>query len=175
MPHELIARGATLDFVMGPQPSRWGSGVDDVPRSLTARGQRPQLLHDLLGSGAKATLADGRALPALVDDDAATTVGLGGGATIALTGLSNGTPTMYTLTSGDGRIQGGEWTLEARNGNGHWTVLDQRSGEAFESARQTRPFRIARPGRYSEYRLRLAAPGRLPLAEIELLAPSAVQ
>ena len=50
-----------------------------------------------------------------------------------------------------------------------------RSGEAFESARQTRPFRIARPGRYSEYRLRLAAPGRLPLAEIELLAPSAVQ
>lgn len=82
---------------------------------------------------------------------------------------------MYTLTSGDGRIQGGEWTLEARNGNGHWTVLDQRSGEAFESARQTRPFRIARPGRYSEYRLRLAAPGRLPLAEIELLAPSAVQ
>ena len=44
VPHELIARGATLDFVMGPQPSRWGSGVDDVPRSLTARGQRPQLL-----------------------------------------------------------------------------------------------------------------------------------
>ena len=146
-----------------------------MPRSLTARGQRPQLLHDLLGSGAKATLADGRALPALVDDDAATTVGLGGGATIALTGLGDGAPTMYTLTSGDGRIQGGEWTLEARSGNGRWIVLDQRSGEAFESARQTRPFRIAKPGRYSEYRLRLAAPGRLPLAEIELLAPSAVQ
>ena len=36
VPHELIAKGATLDFVMGPQPSRWGSGVDDVPRSLTA-------------------------------------------------------------------------------------------------------------------------------------------
>ncbi|MFB3128737.1 MAG: GH92 family glycosyl hydrolase, partial [Lysobacteraceae bacterium] len=62
VPHDLIAKGATLDFVMGPRPSRWGSGVDDVPRSLTARGQRPQLLHDLLGSGAKATLADGRAL-----------------------------------------------------------------------------------------------------------------
>lgn len=175
VPHDLIAKGATLDFVMGPRPSRWGSGVDDVPRSLTARGQRPQLLHDLLGSGAKATLADGRALPALVDDDASTTVGLGGGATIALTGLSDGTPTMYTLTSGDGRIQGGEWTLEARNGGGSWTVLDQRSGEDFESARQTRPFRIARPGRYSEYRLRLAAPARLPLAEIELLAAGTVQ
>ena len=157
VPHELIAKGATLDFEMGPQPSRWGSGADDVPRSLT-RAQRPQLLHDLLGSGAEAALADGRALPALVDDDAATSVGLGGGATITLTGLGDGTPTMYTLTSGDGRIQGGEWTLEARNGNGRWTVLDQRSGEAFESARQTRPFRIARPGRYDAYRLRLAAP-----------------
>ncbi|WQI20349.1 GH92 family glycosyl hydrolase [Stenotrophomonas maltophilia] len=175
VPHDLIAKGATLDFVMGPRPSRWGSGVDDVPRSLTARGQRPQLLHDLLGSGAKATLADGRALPALVDDDASTTVGLGGGATIALTGLSDGTPTMYTLSSGDGRIQGGEWTLEARNGGGSWTVLDQRSGEDFASARQTRPFRIAKPGRYSEYRLRLVAPGRMPLAEIELLAPSTAQ
>ncbi len=132
-------------------------------------------LKSLLRIESKATLADGRALPALVDDDASTTVGLGGGATIALTGLSDGAPTMYTLTSGDGRIQGGEWTLEARNGNGRWTVLDQRSGEAFESARQTRPFRIAKPGHYGEYRLRLAAPGRLPLAEIELLAPSAVQ
>jgi len=175
VPHDVIAKGATLDFVMGPQPSRWGSGVDDVPRSLTARGQRPQLLHVLLGSGAKATLADGRALPALVDDDATTTVGLGGGATIALTGLTDGTPTMYTLTSGDGSIRGGEWALEARNGNGSWAVLDQRSGEDFESARQTRPFRIAKPGRYSEYRLRLLAPGRLPLAEIELLAASTVQ
>lgn len=175
VPHELIAKGATLDFVMGPRPSRWGSGVDDAPPSLTARGQRPQLLHDLLGSGAKATSGDGRALPALVDDDAGTTVGLGGGAIIALTGLAEGAPTMYTLTSGDGSIRGGEWALEARSGDGSWTLLDQRSGEDFESARQTRPFRIARPGRYSEYRLRLVAPGRMPLAEIELLAPGAAQ
>ncbi|KAG1581463.1 hypothetical protein G6F46_015357 [Rhizopus delemar] len=82
---------------------------------------------------------------------------------------------MYTLTSGDGSIRGGEWALEARSGDGSWTLLDQRSGEDFESARQTRPFCIARPGRYSEYRLRLVAPGRMPLAEIELLAPGAAQ
>ena len=37
---------------------------------------------------------------------------------------------------------------------------------------QTRPFRIAQPGRYAEYRLRIAAPGRLQLAEVELLAPA---
>jgi hypothetical protein len=175
VPHEVIAKGATLDFVMGPQPSRWGSGVDDVPRSLTARGQRPQLLHDLLGNGAQAALADGRALPALIDDDANTAVPLGGGVTIALSHVGDGVPTMYTLTSGDGTIRGGEWTLEARAGNGRWVTLDQRRGEDFTSARQTRPFRIASPSRYAEYRLRLAAPGRLQLAEIELLAPSPLQ
>ena len=79
------------------------------------------------------------------------------------------------LAGDTGRIRGGEWALEARSGDGSWTLLDQRSGEDFESARQTRPFRIARPGRYSEYRLRLVAPSRMPLAEIELLAPGAAQ
>ena len=51
-------------------------------------------------------------------------------------------------------------------------MLDERSGETFDSPRQTRPFRIATPARHAEYRLRLGAPGRLALAEIELLAPA---
>jgi hypothetical protein len=79
---------------------------------------------------------------------------------------------MYTLTSGEGPIRGAGWTLEARSGGGRWTTLDQRRGEDFSAARQTRPFRIASPSRYAEYRLRVAAPGRLQLAEIELLSPS---
>ena len=175
VPHALIAQGATLDFTMGPQPSRWGSGADDVPPSLTAVGKRPQLLHDLLGSSVRAALADGRALPALTDDDADTAVALGAGATISLSGGADGIPTMYTLTSGDGAIRGGQWVLEARSGNGSWRTLDQRDGEDFTSPRQTRPFRIATPARYSEYRLRVIGPGRLQLAEIELLAPATVQ
>ena len=175
VPHELIARGATLDFVMGPEPSRWGSGENDAPPSLTARGQRPQLLHDLLGEGAQATLADGHSLAALVDDDAGTTVALRGDTTLVLGGAADGAATMYTLTSGDGAIRGAGWTLEARTGNGRWTTLDQRRGEDFAWARQTRPFRIAHPSRYSEYRLRIAAPARLQLAEIELLAPGAAR
>lgn len=170
VPHEVIAKGATLDFVMGPAPSTWGTGPDDAPRSLTARGQRPALLHDLLGAGAQAQTADGAALPALIDDDAATTVPVGTG-TIVLTGLADGAATMYTLTSGTGPIRGGAWTLEARRSGGRWTTLDERRGEAFDWAQQTRPFAIGRPGRYAEYRLRIAAPGRMQLAEVELLAP----
>ena len=170
VPHEVIAKGATLDFVMGPQPSTWGSGPDDAPRSLTARGQRPALLHDLLGSGARAQLADGRAVPALLDDDAGTTVPVGAG-TVVFSGVSDGTPSMYTLTSGNAAIRGGAWTLEARRTGGRWVTLDERRGEDFAWALQTRPFAIGKPGRYAEYRLRIAAPGRMQLAEVELLAP----
>lgn len=174
VPHEVIAKGATLDFVMGPQPSTWGSGPDDAPRSLTARGQRPALLHDLLGSGARAQLADGRAVPALLDDDAGTTVPVGAG-TVVFTGVSDGTPSMYTLTSGNGAIRGGAWTLEARRAGGRWVTLDERRGEDFAWALQTRPFAIGKPGRYAEYRLRIAGPGRMQLAEVELLAPMGEQ
>jgi len=170
VPHEVIAKGATLDFVMGPKPSTWGSGPDDAPRSLTARGQRPALLHDLLGSGARAQGADGRSLQALVDDDAGTVVPLGASA-VSFTGVSEGVPSMYTLTSGNAPIRGGEWTLEARRSGGRWITLDQRRGEDFAWAQQTRPFGIATPGRYAEYRLRIAGPGRMQLAEVELLAP----
>ena len=174
VPHEVIAKGATLDFVMGPQPSTWGSGPDDAPRSLTARGQRPALLHDLLGSGARAQLADGRAVPALLDDDAGTTVPVGAG-TVVFSGVSDGTPSMYTLTSGNGAIRGGAWTLEARRAGGRWVTLDERRGEDFAWALQTRPFAIGKPGRYAEYRLRIAGPGRMQLAEVELLAPMGEQ
>jgi len=101
-------------------------------------------------------------------------VPLGAGATIALTVVGDGAPTMYTLTSGEGAIRGAGWTLEARTAGGRWTTLDERRSEDFTSPRQTRPFRIASPSRFAEYRLRVAAPGRLQLAEIELLSPSTV-
>jgi hypothetical protein len=80
--------------------------------------------------------------------------------------------TFYTLTNGERPMKGAAWTLEARSGNGGWQTLDTRSGEAFEWSLQLRPFRIAKPGRYDQYRLRFTAPGRMQLAEVELLAPS---
>jgi hypothetical protein len=82
---------------------------------------------------------------------------------------------MYTLTSGNGAIRGGAWTLEARRAGGRWVTLDERRGEDFAWALQTRPFAIGKPGRYTEYRLRIAGPGRMQLAEVELLAPTGEQ
>jgi predicted alpha-1,2-mannosidase len=173
VPHEVIAAGATLDFEMGPQPSRWGTGPDDAPRSLTAKGARPAGLHDLLGAGAKATLAKGGAAEGLIDNDAGTALAVGDVGTVTFTGLGDGKAVMYTLTSGESPIRGAEWTLEARTAGGSWKTVDQRKDEAFEWARQTRPFSIKQPGAFAEYRLTIKARGRAQLAEVEVLAPAA--
>lgn len=172
LPHELLANGALLEFEMGPEPSRWGSAADAVPRSLTTPGQRPTPQRDLL-HGAQARLGDGTLLPVLLDDDAATESPLRGTATLTFSGVAAGAAAMYTLTSGGDPIRDASWTLEARSAGGQWKVIDQRSNEAFRWARQTRPFRIAQPATHAEYRLRLGARDSLRLAEIELLAPAA--
>lgn len=88
---------------------------------------------------------------------------------VTVSGIDAGTPTLYTLTSGSAAITNGGWTLEARAAGGHWTVIDQRRDEVFRWPLQTRPFRIATPGAYTDYRLRVSTPRPVQLAEIELL------
>lgn len=169
LPHADIANGATLDFVMGPTPSRWGTGPDDAPPSLTPAGERPAPLRDVLGDTARITLAGGGDVAALHDDDAGTVAAVASASTLRFSGMARGTPTLYTLTSGNAAITASGWTLEARMADGVWKVVDQRREETFDWPLQTRPFRIAAPGAYAEYRLRFSAPAKLQLAEIELL------
>lgn len=169
LPHADIAEGATLDFVMGPRPSRWGTDGDAAPPSLTPPGQHPAPLQDLLGTRARITRDDGGAVDALHDDDAATMATLSSTSAVTVSGIDAGTPTLYTLTSGNAAITNGGWTLEARTGSGHWTVIDQRRDEMFRWPLQTRPFRIAAPGAYTDYRLRVSTLKPVQLAEIELL------
>ncbi|MCF5929788.1 glycoside hydrolase family 92 protein, partial [Xanthomonas perforans] len=169
LPHAAIAKGATLDFEMGPTPSRWGSAPEDVPPSLTAPGKRPAPLRDLLGASARVTQADGRALTALHDDDAGSASAVSPATVLTLSGLDRGEAMLYTVTSGDAAIASAAWTLEARTAGGTWRVVDTRREERFQWPLQTRPFRIATPGSYAEYRLHWTAPARAQVAEIELL------
>ena len=158
---------------MGPQPSDWGSAAADLPGSLTADGQAPSGLFDTLARAASAVDAGGKAMPALVDDDAMTTSVLAGpDASVRLKPGAEARPTFYSLTSGETALPSASWVLEARSGEGAWTELDRRQNERFHWPRQLRPFRIAQPGSWREYRLRPLESGSMALAEVELLQPT---
>ncbi|MFI6295555.1 GH92 family glycosyl hydrolase [Nonomuraea sp. NPDC050790] len=149
LPHDVLARGAVLDFAMGPEPSTWGEPL----KSITPDGEKPRPLRDIPVSGGPAALSD---------DTSATTAQVP--EPVTLRAGTREKVTFYTLTSA--QTGPSSWTLEGSLDGATWTVADRRENEAFTWSRQTRPFKIANPGRYAHYRLTTTG----TLAELELLA-----
>ena len=171
LPHALLAQGATLDFVMGPKPSAWGSGEQDLPPSLTTHG-KPSPMQDLVGPGQGEPSSE----PALPDlgqlfDHSSDTETLLPAAQpiVAWHYPQPRTVAMYTLTSARQAPAPSSWTLEASDDGQHWMVLDARKHERFDWARQTRAFVIHQPGQHAYYRLRFDNEAPTALAEIGLL------
>ncbi|WP_307812369.1 GH92 family glycosyl hydrolase [Phycicoccus sp. CSK15P-2] len=171
-------RGRTrVDFSMGPKPSSFGTRAEDAPPSLTTGSEPPNPLRDATGSGrgsaSASDLADGSAATALFDNTSRTSATFSTDrprVTYELSG--NGQrATWYTLTSGPQDGDPTAWRLEgSKNGGKTWRTLDRRSHESFAWRVQTRPFRVARPGTYTSYRLVVtAATGAVTLSEVELL------
>jgi len=170
LPHALLAQGATLDFTMGPQPSRWASDEAALPPSLTARG-RPQPLHDREAvTDSAPAIAD---LPALFDNDSGSEVALpAASTTIGWRYAQSRRVAVLTLTSAAAAGAPSDWQLQASTDGKHWRTLDTRRHERFAWPRQTRAFAVSAPGEYAYYRLRFdAADAARGLAEIELLGP----
>ncbi|GAA5058824.1 GH92 family glycosyl hydrolase [Thermocatellispora tengchongensis] len=180
LPHDLLARGAVLEFDMGPRPSRWGTGPGDAPPSLTRGDAVPAPLADATaGAGAGTPSASGDAdVRALFDDHSGTRVTLPGRDGWIRFDLAEPREVrQYTLTSGTGPAEQDPsgWVLEGSADGVTWTRLDERSGESFRWRLATRPFQVAEPGAYAHYRLRLTGDGAgsTTLAEVELLAKAA--
>ncbi len=154
LPHSVLALGGEITFQLGPQPSRWGTGPDAAPPSLTTGDAVPTPLADL-------TSPNGNPL---FDNDSTTS-----GAGFSYTFSDPQRATFYTLSSGGAEgADPASWTLEGSNDGNEWTVLDRRSNEVFAWRMQTRPFKVANPGAYKHYRLQAAG----TLSEVELLAPA---
>ncbi len=174
LPHALLAQGATLEFTMGPRPSRWASDEAALPPSLTGEGL-PQPLHDLLEKrlGRARSLPAVAGLPLLFDNDADTEVAWP--AATATIDWYFGLPrrvTMLTLTAGSTAAAPSGWQLQGSADGRHWSTLDARHDERFAWPRQTRAFAVREPGAYAYYRLQVDAAttnARRALAEIELL------
>jgi predicted alpha-1,2-mannosidase len=174
LPHALLARGATLEFTMGPRPSRWASDEDALPPSLTGEGL-PQPLHDLvekrLGRAHGIPVIPG--LPLLFDNDSGTEVAWPAATTTIdwYFGLPRRV-TMLTLTAGSTAAAPSGWQLQGSADGQHWSTLDTRRDERFAWPQQTRAFVVRDPGEYAYYRLQVDAAttnARRALAEIELL------
>ncbi|MGX1853765.1 GH92 family glycosyl hydrolase [Streptomyces sp. NPDC055299] len=154
LPHRLLARGGTLDFTMGPEPSAWGSGPHAAPTSITKDDKVPDPPRDLTDPGGGP----------LYDNTSDTSAELTG-APVDLARPAE--VTSYTLTSAQRAGAPSGWTLEGSADGERWTRLDHREGESFTWDRQTRVFGIARPGSYRHYRVVPDRGGTL--AEVELL------
>ncbi|MFD7923493.1 GH92 family glycosyl hydrolase [Streptomyces sp. NPDC059740] len=165
LPHEVVARGGRLEFAMGPRPSRWGTGREDGPTSLTRGSAPPRPAGDLASPGEDTPAA-------LTDDTSASFAHL---ESVDLDVPTGREVTSYTLTSALHEEVPRAWRLEASDDGEEWTVVDRRSAERFDWDQQTRPFEIRHPGRYLHYRLVVEGAGppgedrEATLAEIELL------
>ncbi|MCF0094033.1 GH92 family glycosyl hydrolase [Micromonospora sp. MH99] len=171
-----LARGATIDFQMGPNPSSWGTGRNDGPPSLTKGDAAPQPLQDVTGPGlGTATSSGGQDASKLFDDSSTTQLTASSG-TPQISWASRAgrqKPTYYTITSGAGAGDAADWRLQGSTDGLTWSTLDSRAGEVFRWRNQTRPFQIDKPGRYSQFRLvvtKTVGAAQPTLAEIELLA-----
>ncbi|MEV8243835.1 GH92 family glycosyl hydrolase [Streptomyces rochei] len=156
LPHDLIARGGVLEFDMGPRPSKWGTGENAAPVSITEDDEVPTPRADV-------TAGEG----ALSDDTSATEAAVTS-VDLAVTG-EGAEALQYTLTSPADRTKAPKsWKLQGSADGTTWRTLDERSGESFAWDRQTRAFSVKSPGTYQKYRLVLD--GEHTLAEVELLA-----
>lgn len=155
LPHSVLSKGAVLDFAMGPKPSKWGTGRNAAPVSITQDDQVPTPRADVLsGDGA---LFDNTS----ATDAAVTSVDL------PVSGEVKGV--QYTVTSSSDHTKAPTgWTLQGSADGTTWKTLDRRSAESFAWDRQTRAFTVRSPGTYGKYRLVLD--GEAVVSEVELLA-----
>ncbi|MET4053383.1 putative alpha-1,2-mannosidase [Frigoribacterium sp. PvP054] len=165
-----VAAGGTLDLTMGTTPSTWAAHAPepvDVPTPLvdaTTPGQ------------GVLTSSDGTTLDRLVDDSAVTpvTFDLPDAAVTWRSASGPVTVSRYTLTNGPtGSAAPTGWTLEGSTDGTTWLPLDERTGQTFPSALQTRPFTVTDPRPFSWYRISTTGTtdGRAAtLSELELMA-----
>ncbi|RII17735.1 Glycosyl hydrolase family 92 [Streptomyces sp. YIM 130001] len=153
LPHSVLAKGGTVEFDMGPKPSRWGTGKKDAPVSVTKDDKVPDPRDDVLeGDGA------------LYDNTSETDAEV---ASVNLPVAEETKAVQYTLTSADRAEAPDGWVLEASRNGDKWKTIDRRSGESFAWDHQTRAFTIDDPGKYKHYRL--VPKKATKLAEIELI------
>jgi predicted alpha-1,2-mannosidase len=120
-----LASGATLDFDMGPQPSAWGTGDQNVLPSITNGTSAPKPLQDLTGPNhGTASSSDGSDAAKLFDNSSSTEVAFPTETPSVVwdfAAAGTGTATYYTLTSGSQAGDPASWELQGSMNDVEWT------------------------------------------------------
>jgi predicted alpha-1,2-mannosidase len=178
--HADILAGGTLQLTMGPSPSTWGGGPDDVPGSITTSDKAPTGLIDLAKGGSASASGEnsgGESAGNAFDDNSSTRWRSRNGPWWIQYKLPNaGILGMYTLTSSENASEDPkDWTLQGSNNGTAWVDLDTRKGQTFRLRNYIRAFRVENNQAYSYYRIQFnAANGgaNIQLGEVEFLQQS---
>ena len=172
VPKGLHFSSGTIEFDMGPRPSRWGTSPSAVPPSLTTGSEPATPIADRSGAGKGTVSVSGSDGETLVDNDSGTQTTVAGDGWVEYRFSGSKVPvSFYTLTNGaDGRSPSG-WVVKGSNDGTDWKVLDRRSGEKFDWQQATRPFKLESESRFSRIRIEFTGSAAVPitLSEVELL------
>ena len=175
VPAEVIRRAGRIEVELSDEPVGWAAASRPPSLSLSTEAAAMPLVDLLAVSPRSAT-----------DDAGADAVGLAPGEAVEAT-LTEPSPVgLYTVTLAgaaaplpvgagpDGRVDlSVSWRLSGRTEAGEWVVLDERAGEVFEIASQTRPFRTVAHRDVAVVAVRLEATTRIDLAQLEAFSPAA--
>ena len=183
LPHDLLTRGAVLDFAMGAQPSKWGAAAEAAPPSITQGAQIPRPLRDTTGGPKDSMLASPARPSGTLPGDitrrvtAVTASGENPPAEVAanLVDGDSGTKWLVFTPTGWARLQLDEpakvvtyaltsandaperdpqdWMLQGSDDGQTWTTLDTRTGEQFTDRFQTKTYTFDNDIAYRYYRL----------------------
>ncbi|HET7657794.1 MAG TPA: GH92 family glycosyl hydrolase [Bacillales bacterium] len=180
--HDVLAKGATLDFVMGPKPSKWGTGKDALPKSITdpssdGSSLMPYPMVDLTTNGKGINYdSDGAVSNKLFDNTSETAETLNSNQPWIQYHFPEGSKKalLYTITTAksDPSEDPKSWVLIGSNDGKKWNVLDKKTNQQFGWRQYTRPFKIENPGKYHYYRLKITDNGgarSTTMAELELI------
>ena len=175
---DAIAHGGTLEFDMGPKPSKWATTRNAAPPSITKGDEVPHPMEDAArpDQGEPAAAGDADATR-LFDNDSGTGATVTG--TVPWVGFEFDAArhvAYYTLSSAAGPAaeDPSDWVVKGSDDGQTWTTLDTRHGETFRWRQQTRPFRLQQAGDFRHYRIEFTRPGATSLAEVELLSDVAI-
>ncbi|GAA0607794.1 GH92 family glycosyl hydrolase [Virgibacillus siamensis] len=183
--HDMLTKGATLEFEMGQEPSEWGTSENALPSSITpASTDGSSLLpfplrdltdHLLEKDKAKTLTSDKSNAAHLFDNTSETDLTLNGDQPWIQFKYKHHRKRaqMYTVTTAEDPTQDPRsWELQGSNDGENWAVLDRREDISFKWRKFTKPFLIENPGKYTYYRLSVNENGgasSTSFAEIELL------